>query len=89
MVFDLPLFLRVELVSAVRFSLSEENDAAGEGDNEAIFNTCPWLRRVCSSSGYPFSSSSFSSAGVDMRARRAITNREGLGDALGEALLFV
>ena len=77
MAFDLPLLLRVELVVAGRFSLSEEKDAAGEGDSEAMFDTRPCPRRVVVASEY-VSVSSFLSAGEDNRARRAMVVVDGL-----------
>lgn len=63
--FDLPLLARAELVAAARFSLSDENDAAGDGESEATLDTRRCLRRVGSPSEYISSSSAFSSAGAE------------------------
>ena len=84
--FDLPLLLRTELIASARFSLSEEKDAAGEGDSEATFDMRPCSRRVESASYCVRSVSPFSTAGEESRARRAIVFVNVLGDAQGDAL---
>lgn len=71
MVLDLPFAWCKGFAAISRFSLSDENDAAGEGESDPKFGMRDCLGCVNEDLVCPSSSSSFS-AGGEILARRAI-----------------